>query len=170
LHTVPGYTTVYPSFLAALSFFNEKTTSDLCDFRPGTGGPRAIVRRGCKEESSDPKDFPAGRPFSAGIQVGDTLYVSGSTGSDLKTGKVPEKFEDEVQLCFDNIGGILKAGGYDFADAVSVQVYLTDMTLFPRMNAVYIKNFPEPRPTRTTVGVTALAGGAHMEVTVTARK
>ena len=57
-----------------------------------------------------------------------------------------------------------------FGDAVSVQVYLTDMTLFPRMNAVYLKNFPEPRPTRTTVGVTALAGGAHMEVTVTARK
>ncbi len=125
---------------------------------------------GVKKKVVTPKDFPAGRPFSAGIQVGDTLYVSGSTGADQKTGKVPEKFEDEVQLCFDNIGAILKAGGYDFADAVSVQVYLTDMTLFPRMNAVYIKNFPEPRPTRTTVGVTALAGSAHMEVTVTARK
>jgi reactive intermediate/imine deaminase len=125
---------------------------------------------GVKKKVVTPKDFPAGRPFSAGIQVGDTLYVSGSTGADQKTGKVPEKFEDEVQLCFDNIGAILKAGGYDFADAVSVQVYLTDMTLFPRMNAVYIKNFPEPRPTRTTVGVTALAGAAHMEVTVTARK
>jgi 2-iminobutanoate/2-iminopropanoate deaminase len=125
---------------------------------------------GVKKKVVTPKDFPAGRPFSAGIQVGDTLYVSGSTGGDLKTGKVPEKFEDEVQLCFDNIGSILKAGGYDFGDAVSVQVYLTDMTLFPRMNAVYIKTFPEPRPTRTTVGVTALAGAAHMEVTVTARK
>lgn len=125
---------------------------------------------GVKKKVVAPKDFPAGRPFSAGIQVGDTLYVSGSTGSDGKTGKVPDKFEDEVQLCFDNIGAILKAGGYDFGDAVSVQVYLTDMTLFQRMNAVYIKNFPEPRPTRTTVGVTALAGGAHMEVTVTARK
>jgi len=125
---------------------------------------------GVKKKVVTPKDFPAGRPFSAGLQVGDTLYVSGSTGADLKTGKVPEKFEDEVQLCFDNIGAILKSGGYDFSDAVSVQVYLTDMTLFQRMNAVYMKTFPEPRPTRTTVGVTALAGTAHMEVTVTARK
>ena len=74
------------------------------------------------------------------------------------------------QLCFDNINEVLKAGGYTYGDAVSVQVYLTDMSLFQRMNAVYIKNFPEPRPTRTTVGVTALAGAAHMEVTVTARK
>ena len=125
---------------------------------------------GSKKKAVTPKDFPTGKPFSAGIQVGDTLYVSGSTGADQKTSKVPEKFEDEVQLCFDNIGAILKAGGYDFSDAVSVQVYLTDMALFPRMNTVYIKNFPDPKPTRTTVGVTALAGGAHMEVTVTARK
>ena len=125
---------------------------------------------GSKRKAVNPKDFPTGRPFSAGMQVGDTLYVSGSTGADVKTGKVPEKFEDEVQLCFDNINEVLKAGGYSFGDAVSVQVYLTDMTLFPRMNAVYIKNFPEPRPTRTTVGVIALAGAAHMEVTVTARK
>jgi 2-iminobutanoate/2-iminopropanoate deaminase len=125
---------------------------------------------GIKKKVVAPKDFPAGRPFSAGLQVGDTLYVSGTTGTDPKTQKVPEKFEDEVQQCLDNIGAILKSGGYDFADAVSVQVYLTDMTLFPRMNAVYIKAFPDPKPTRTTVGVTALAGGAHLEITVTARK
>jgi reactive intermediate/imine deaminase len=125
---------------------------------------------GSKKKVVTPKDFPAGKPFSAGIQVGDTLYVSGSTGADLKTQKVPDKFEDEVRLCYSNIGDVLKAGGMDFGDVVSVQVYLTDMSLFPRMNGVYTTIFPEPRPTRTTVGVTSLAGGAHMEVTVTARK
>jgi 2-iminobutanoate/2-iminopropanoate deaminase len=125
---------------------------------------------GVKKKVVTPKDFPAGAPFSEGIQVGDTLYVSGSTGADVKTKKVPDNFEDEVRLCYKNIGDILKAGGMDFGDVVSVQVYLTDMSLFPRMNAVYTTIFPEPRPTRTTVGVTALAGPAHMEVTVTARK
>ena len=50
---------------------------------------------GVKKKVVTPKDFPTGRPFSAGLLVGDTLYVSGSTGGDLKTGKVPEKFEDE---------------------------------------------------------------------------
>ena len=125
---------------------------------------------GVKKKIVTPKDFPTGAPFSEGIQVGDTLYVSGSTGADLKTKKVPDNFEDEVRLCYKNIGDILKAGGMDFSDVVSVQVYLTDMSLFPRMNAVYTTIFPNPRPTRTTVGVTALAGAAHMEVTVTARK
>lgn len=125
---------------------------------------------GAKKKIVTPKDFPSGRPFSAGIQVGDTLYVSGQTGTDPKTQKVPDNFEEEVRQCLENVGGILKAGGYDFGDAVSVQVYLTDMSMFQRMNAVYVHTFPDPKPTRTTVGVTALSGGAHMEITVTARK
>ena len=66
---------------------------------------------------------------------------------------------------------MLKAAGMTYKDAVSVQVYLTDMELFPRMNAVYITFFPDPRPSRTTVGVTKLAApNAHIEITVTARK
>ena len=65
---------------------------------------------------------------------------------------------------------ILKKAGYDFGDAVAVQVYLTDMELFQRMNAVYMKYFPEPRPARTTVGVTKLAGAFKIEITVTAWK
>ena len=116
-----------------------------------------------------PKDTPAGRPFSQGIQFGDTLYVSGMTGSG-KDGKIPEKFEDEVKQTLDNIAAVLKAGGYDFSNAVAVQVYLTDMELFPRMNAVYMGVFPEPRPTWTTVGVAKLVGTAKIEITVTARK
>jgi 2-iminobutanoate/2-iminopropanoate deaminase len=125
---------------------------------------------GVKKKIVTPKDFPAGRPFSAGIQVGDTLYVSGQTGTDPKTQKVPDNFDEEVRQCLENVGAILKAGGYDFSDAVAVQVYLTDMSMFQRMNAVYVHTFPDPKPTRTTVGVTALAGSAHIEVTVTARK
>ncbi len=117
-----------------------------------------------------PPEFPTGRPFSPALLVGDTLYVSGQVGADLKTGQIPEQFEDEVRQCLDNIGILLKAAGMSFADAVSVQVYLTDMSLFPRMNAVYTKYFPEPRPTRTTVGVAALVGKARIEITVTARK
>jgi reactive intermediate/imine deaminase len=108
--------------------------------------------------------------FSPGIQVGDTLYVSGQTGSDPKTGKVPENFEDEVKQCLSNIGEVLHAAKMDFSDAVAVTVYLTDMDLFQRMNAVYTQTFKEPRPSRTTVGVTKLAAaGAHIEITVTAR-
>jgi 2-iminobutanoate/2-iminopropanoate deaminase len=116
----------------------------------------------------------AGAPapmFSPGILVDGTLYISGQIGQDLKTKDVPADFETEVKTCLANIGIILKAAGMSFDDAVSVQVYLTDMDLFARMNAVYAGVFKSPRPSRTTVGVTKLANPkARIEVTVTARK
>ena len=117
-----------------------------------------------------PKSFTTGRPFSPGILVDGTLYIAGQTGSDLKTGKIPAEFEAEVKQAFENIGLVLKEAGMTFDDAVAVQVYLTDMELFARMNAVYITYFKEPRPARTTVGVAKLVGTAHIEITVTAHK
>jgi 2-iminobutanoate/2-iminopropanoate deaminase len=131
----------------------------------------AFAQDNGKKKVVVPAGTRIGPNYSPGIQFGDTLYVSGQTGTDPKTQKVPDNFEDEVKQCLANIGAILHAGGMDFSDAVAVQVYLTDIELFPRMNAVYTQTFKEPRPTRTTVGVTKLAGpGAHIEITVTARK
>ena len=131
----------------------------------------AIAQPSASKKMVVPAGSRVGPNFSPGIQAGDTLYVSGQTGTDPQTQKVPDKFEDEVQLCLDHIAAILKAGGMDFSNAVSVTVYLTDISLFQRMNAVYVKAFPEPRPARTTVGISALAAaGAHIEISVTAHK
>lgn len=121
-----------------------------------------------KKVVSPPGTAP-GKPFSPAILSGGTLYVSGQVGADKK-GTIPENFEDEVKQCFENIGETLKAGGFGFQDLVAVQVYLTDMDLFSRMNSVYTGVIPEPRPTRTTVGVVRLVGKARIEITVTARK
>jgi 2-iminobutanoate/2-iminopropanoate deaminase len=117
-----------------------------------------------------PKEFPKGRPFSPGLLVDGTLYVAGQVGQDLKSGAISDDFEAEVKQTLDNIGLILKEAGMGFADVVSVNVYLTDMELFQRMNGVYTTYFPEPRPVRTTVGTPKLVGKARIEITVTARK
>src|SRR5713101_6069403 len=118
-----------------------------------------------------PKEFPTGRPFSPGILADGTLYVAGQTGQDLKTGKIPDDFDAEVKQCLENSGLILKEAKMGFENAVTVNVYLTDIDLFQKMNAIYTTYFKEPRPARTTVGVAKLAGaGAHVEITVTARK
>ena len=110
-------------------------------------------------------------PFSPGILADGTLYVAGQIGQDLKTTQVPDDFEAEVRICLERVGIILKAAGMTFDDAVSVNVYLTDIDLFARMNAVYTTFFKVPRPARTTVGVTKLANAkARIEITVTARK
>ena len=117
-----------------------------------------------------PKEFAAGGPFSPAVLADGTLYVSGQIGRDLKTQKVPEAFEAEVRQVLDNIGIILREARMSYADVVSVQVYLTDMNLFQRMNNIYTTYFKSDRPSRTTVGVVKLAvPEAHIEITVTAR-
>jgi 2-iminobutanoate/2-iminopropanoate deaminase len=117
-----------------------------------------------------PKEFAPGGPFNAAVLVDGTLYVSGQIGRDLKTQKVPEDFEAEVRQVLDNIGIILREAKMTYADVVAVQVYLTDMDLFQKMNGVYTTYFKTDRPSRTTVGVARLAApGARIEITVTAR-
>lgn len=109
--------------------------------------------------------------YSPGILVDGTLYISGQIGTDPKTNQIPADFEAEVRTTFGRIGAVLKAAGMTFDDVVSVQVFLTDMDLFARMNAVYTGFFKDPRPARATVGVTKLASpAAHIEISVIARK
>jgi len=110
-------------------------------------------------------------PYSPGILADGTLYVSGQIGQDLKTSRIPDDFEQEVKLCLERVRLVLKAAGMTYSDVVSVQVYLTDMSQFAKMNEVYSSVFKTPRPARTTVGVAKLAAPtAHIEITVTARK
>lgn len=131
----------------------------------------AADRRAIVPPEFAPAAGAAAPPYSPGILVDGTLYVAGQIGEDLKTKQIPSDFEAEVKTCLDRVGLILKAAGMSFQDAVSVQVYLTDMDLFPRMNAVYTTYFKNPRPARTAVGVVKLASAqAHIEITVTARK
>ena len=85
------------------------------------------LQRFFEEANRHAARFRQVRPFSAGIQVADTLYVSGQTGTDAKTGKVPDNFEDEVKQCLAIIPGLLQAGGMDFSDVVAVTVYMTDI-------------------------------------------
>jgi 2-iminobutanoate/2-iminopropanoate deaminase len=137
--------------LLAIPLSAEKKVIVPLEFTPAAGAPAPM--------------------FSPGVLVDGTLYISGQVGADLKTREVPADFDAEVKLVLDNIGIVLKAAGMTYKNVVSVQIYLTDMDLFARMNAVYGKVFPDQRPARTTVGVTKLAlAKARIEVTVTARK
>jgi 2-iminobutanoate/2-iminopropanoate deaminase len=58
-----------------------------------------------------------------------------------------------------------------YSDVVSVTVYLSDMDLFGKMNAVYTTYFKDPKPVRATIGVAKLASAKdHIEISVIARK
>jgi 2-iminobutanoate/2-iminopropanoate deaminase len=114
--------------------------------------------------------FNPSAPYSPGVLAGDTLYVSGLQGSDPRSGTLPKDFTKELRRCFENVGLVLKAAKMDYRNVVSVQVYLTDMNQFAKMNSMYRKYFKDPLPARTALGVVTLSLGAHVEIAVIAKK
>jgi reactive intermediate/imine deaminase len=113
---------------------------------------------------------PTPSPLTPGIMVGDTLYLSGSTGGDPSTGQlVKGGFEAEMRQIMANMQAVLKEAGLTLADVVSVTGYLVDMADFARYNEIYREYFTTlPLPTRSTVAVKELARGARIELTMTA--
>ena len=73
-----------------------------------------IYAAGAKKKVVAPKGATPSPNFSSGLQVGDTLYVSGMTGN--KDGKIPASFEDEVRQTLENIHGTLQAAGMDYSE------------------------------------------------------
>ena len=109
-------------------------------------------------------------PYSQAVRSGDHVFLSGQTPIDPMTGAlVDADVAGQAQRCFDNLAAVLAAVGLTFDDVVKVNVYLTSMDDFAKMNAVYARQFAEPFPARTTVAVAALPLGAQIEIELVAR-
>ena len=78
-------------------------------------------------------------PFSDAILAGDTLYLAGRIGLDPKTGKAPDKIEDEIKILLDSEKDVLAQAGMTMDDLVYVQVFCTDLTLFDKFSTRFIK-------------------------------
>jgi 2-iminobutanoate/2-iminopropanoate deaminase len=109
-------------------------------------------------------DHPAQAPFSNAILEGDTLYISGSIGIDPKTGKAPDKIEDEIKLLLDGYKALLAQAGFTMDDLVYVQISCTDLSYYDKFNAAYKTYFTKDLPTREFVGVASLLRGGHFEM------
>jgi 2-iminobutanoate/2-iminopropanoate deaminase len=109
-------------------------------------------------------DKPVQAPFSNAILAGDTLYLAGNIGLDPKTGKAPEKIEDEIKLLLDGYKTTLAAGGMTMDDLVYVQVYCTDLAYYDKFNAAYRTYFSKDFPARAFIGAGSLLRGGHFEM------
>src|SRR5215468_12329922 len=104
-----------------------------------------------------PELAPPVGPFSQAIEAGGFLYFSGQVAQDPATGKVVEGgIVAETERVFRNLAAVLKAAGRSLDDVARAGVYLTSMSDFGAMNGVYAKQFRQPFPARTTIGVAAL--------------
>jgi 2-iminobutanoate/2-iminopropanoate deaminase len=115
------------------------------------------------------KAGPPVGPYSQGIKAGGFVFVAGEKGLDPKTGKiVPGGIEAETRRTLENVKAILEEAGSSMDLTVQTFVFMTDLSDFPKMNAVYAQYFTKNPPGRTTVEVKSLPAGAHVEITVTA--
>jgi enamine deaminase RidA (YjgF/YER057c/UK114 family) len=130
--------------------------------KPSPQATRKVIRLG---------ELSAQFPFSDGILAGNTLYLAGRLGLDPKTGKAPEKIEDEIKNLLDGEKAVLAQAGMTMDDLVYVQVSCTDLTLFDTFNPIYRSYFTtKDFPAREFVGAGSLLRGAHFELQAIAVK
>jgi 2-iminobutanoate/2-iminopropanoate deaminase len=118
------------------------------------------------------KEAPAAvGPYSQAIENNGILFISGQLPIDPSTGKLVEGgIAEQTEQVMKNIGAILKAAGFRFADVVKSTCLLHDIGNFKAMNEVYARYYPEDPPARAAYQVSALPLGAWIEIEAIAMK
>lgn len=104
--------------------------------------------------------------YSQAVRVssGDTVYLSGQIGLDAVTMQMVNGFEAEIQQVFLNLTAVAAASGGCLNDIVKLNIYLTDMDNFAKVNEIMATYFSQPYPARAAVGVKTLPQGAQVEM------
>jgi reactive intermediate/imine deaminase len=104
-------------------------------------------------------------PYSQAVRAGDTVYLSGQIPLDPATMQlVSGDIEAEIRQVFENLKAVAEAAGGSLANAVKVNVFLTDLGHFAKVNEIMATYCTEPFPARAAIGVAQLPRGARVEI------
>ena len=101
--------------------------------------------------------------YSQAVRVGDTVYLSGQIGLNPASMQMVDGIDAQIVRVFDNLKAVAEAAGGSLADLVKLNVYLTDLANFAKVNEVMAHYCSEPYPARAAVGVKELPRGALVE-------
>lgn len=103
--------------------------------------------------------------YSQAVQVGDTVYLSGQIPLVPATMQmVSEDFAEQADQVFKNLSAVCQAAGGNINDMVKVNIFLTDLSQFSKVNEIMANYFHQPFPARAAVQVSALPRGAQIEI------
>ncbi|MDP5324893.1 MAG: Rid family detoxifying hydrolase [Litorivicinaceae bacterium] len=103
--------------------------------------------------------------YSQAVKVGQTTYLSGQIPLIPESMQLVEgDIEAEIRQAFANLRAVCEAAGGSLNQLVKLNVYLTDLSHFPVVNAVMDDLFDAPFPARAALGVAALPRNARVEV------
>lgn len=101
--------------------------------------------------------------YSQAVKVGDTVYLSGQIGLDPATMTLVEGIDAQIVRVFENLKAVAAAAGTTLDAAVKVNIYLTDLANFAKVNETMARYFNQPYPARAAVGIKELPRGALVE-------
>ena len=101
--------------------------------------------------------------YSQAVQVGTTIYLSGQIGLDPASMNMVEGIDAQIVRVFENLKAVAASAGASLDDAVKINIFLTDLANFAKVNEVMARYVGEPYPARAAVGVRELPRGALVE-------
>ncbi len=103
--------------------------------------------------------------YSQAVKVDGTVYLSGQIPLVPETMEmVTGDIDAQIRRVFDNLAAVCAAAGGSLADIVKLNVFLTDLAHFPRVNEIMAEYFTAPYPARAAIGVAALPKDAGVEM------
>ena len=108
--------------------------------------------------------FTPGMLFSNGYVAGNTLYVAGQQGPDSKGNVTSTDITLQTTNAIAAVKQVAEEAGFEMSDIVAVTVYVTDLNDVAKMNEVYRKLIPDPKPARVALQGAGLIGGSKIEI------
>ncbi|HEY0916829.1 MAG TPA: RidA family protein [Solimonas sp.] len=102
--------------------------------------------------------------YSQAVKCGNTVYLSGQIPLDpASMTLLNATIEDEIHQVFKNLSAVAQASGGSLADIAKLNVFLTDLAHFAKVNEIMGQYFKPPYPARAAIGVASLPKGARVE-------
>ncbi|TWH71481.1 reactive intermediate/imine deaminase [Azomonas agilis] len=103
--------------------------------------------------------------YSQAIKVDNTVYLSGQIPLDpVRMVLVEGDFEAQAVQVFENLKAVAEAAGGSLNDIVKLNIFLTDLGNFAKVNEVMSRYFQQPYPARAAIGVASLPRAAQVEM------
>lgn len=101
--------------------------------------------------------------YSQAVRVGSTVYLSGQIGLEPESMQLADGIDAQIHQVFRNLRAVTVAAGGDLAGIAKLNIFLTDLAHFGRVNEIMAEYFSAPYPARAAVGVASLPRGAMVE-------
>ena len=102
--------------------------------------------------------------YSQAIRVGETVYLSGQIGLNPSTMQMVDGIDEQIHRVFQNLRAVTLAANGNLDGIVKLNIFLTDLKHFAKLNEIMAGYFQQPYPARAAVQVSALPRGALVEM------